>query len=139
MFARSCNFNLFSRIKKKKTLPGIDNMKTVKINKEEILKIFEEEDHQIKILIKLYKLIYPNWNEISQVKGFPKTSKEVNLFLFDQFIQFDKKNHPNVLNGGLWMDKGFSSDENLQGWIVLPAEVELNKKKRCYQELIKKP
>jgi hypothetical protein len=37
VFARSCNFNLFSRIKKKKTLPGIYNMKTVKINKKEIL------------------------------------------------------------------------------------------------------
>jgi len=100
------------------------------LTKETINALFESElkkpnPHQSNIVIALYKIAFPNWKKIKKLKGYPSVSKTTNEYLFSQFIQFDKQIHPNVLNGGCWLNKGFSTNKNLQDWIIKPCEIEV--------------
>jgi hypothetical protein len=37
--------------------------------------------------------------------------KEAELYILRKFMEFDRKRHPGVMNGGLWMNKGFSTQD----------------------------
>ena len=97
----------------------------MEISKEKVEELFENAENQYEILIGLYKMVYPNWDKIKSVKGWPQLSKEAHTFISGKFIEFDQIHHPEVLNGGLWMNNGFGCDEDLEGWEVKPAPVEL--------------
>ena len=84
---------------------------TIKVTRKEINKIFDEAEHQADVAIGLYKLAFPDWDDITKVDGFPKVSKSMNKHIFRKFIEFDEKHHPNVIKGGLWLNNGFSSLE----------------------------
>lgn len=101
----------------------------IPLSKETIDNIFRNETekdkpHQSNILIALYKLVYSNWDRISKLNGYPSVNPETQEYLFTKFIQFDKKHHPNVLNGGLFMNNGFSSNKEIPIWHIKPCEAE---------------
>ena len=98
-------------------------METVKIDKTKVDKLFEESLHQGDVMLELYKMVYPNWDEIEKVDGFPKCSREVADYCCQKFVDFDKVNHPKVMAGGIWLNNGFTVDDNLDGWNVTPAKV----------------
>ena len=93
---------------------------TIKVTREEINKIFKEANHQEEIVIGLYKLALPDWDNIKKVNGWPTINKSTNEHLFIKFREFDRKKHPNVIAGGLWLNMGFSSlDSNyLNDWEI---------------------
>jgi len=80
--------------------------------------IFEQVEHQESALIEIYKLFFPNWEDIKQVGGFPDIGREMWKFICAQFIEFDSQHHPNVFKGGLWISHGFFSSEELAPWGV---------------------
>ena len=85
------------------------------MTKKEIDKLFKESKDQIEIALALYRKAFKDYDKIKQIAGYPKVNKETTEYLFNSFIEFDKINHPQVLPGGLWLNKGFgSSDKNLK-------------------------
>lgn len=85
------------------------NRKTIKVTKWQINEIFEKAGHQQDVVVGLYKLAYPDWDDIILIDGFPKCDRGMQKYIFDKFIDFDHKHHPNVIKGGLWMNNGFST------------------------------
>ena len=95
-------------------------MSTKKIEelKARIDAIFEKHTHQSDVLIDIYKMYFPRWDEIAKIDGWPKCGKPMALYICGKFMEFDRKFHPDVMNGGLWLNNGFSHDEKLGDWEV---------------------
>jgi hypothetical protein len=107
-------------------------MPIVRLSKDQIDRIFDRVDnqiepHQVDVLILLYKEVFPDWERIAMVDGFPRITERTSKYLFQRFIEFDDKHHrvrgshKKVMLGGLWMDKGFSATEvpeSLNDWEV---------------------
>ena len=100
-------------------------MKTIKLSKEAIDKAFEKAKEQADYAISLYKLAFSEWDDIKHVDGYPRVSKTTNKYIFDKAISFDKEKHPNVMNGGLWLDKGFSTNEKVKDWEITLEDCEI--------------
>ena len=93
-------------------------MKTIKFSKEIIDKIFEKAEGQADYFLSLYRLAFPEWDNIKHVDGYPRVSETTNKYIFGKAISFDKEKHPNVMNGGLWLDKGFGTNEEVKDWEI---------------------
>ena len=84
----------------------------MKLDRKQIKELFVQTN-QADVLVSLYKLVFPDWDSIKQISGYPKISKELWQYICQLFIDFDKKYHPTVMAGGCWMNTGFSSNELL--------------------------
>ena len=93
-------------------------MKTIKLSTETIDKIFEKAEKQADYAISLYRLAFPEWDNIKHVDGYPRVSETTNKYIFGKAISFDKEKHPNVMNGGLWLNIGFGSNEEVKDWEI---------------------
>ena len=82
----------------------------VNLKKEVIDAIFENSKQQHETVSKLYGSVIPRFEEVKKVNHFPSTNKKTSEYIFSKAIEFDKKYHPNILNGGLWFNNGFSGD-----------------------------
>ena len=89
----------------------------IKITLKEIEKIFSKATRQQEYVVELYKLaaarVAINWDDIITM-SFCKVNKARHELLFDMAIEFDKKHHPKVMAGGMWMNNGFGVDERLE-------------------------
>jgi hypothetical protein len=93
---------------------------SVFLSPEFVREVFACCEHQREVLVTLYRAVFPEWENIEKLDGYPKCNRHTALEIGGQFIKFDQKHHPNVMNGGAWMDKGFSSSdaEHLANWEV---------------------
>lgn len=94
---------------------GINNEKSLR---EQIEAIFKQHDHQTDILIDIYKMILPDWDQIQSIDGHPEAGRELWKFICNLFIGFDEKHHPKVFKGGIWLNTGFSSNSKLNPWEI---------------------
>lgn len=85
---------------------------------ERIDKIFEESDHQGEAIIALYKIFIPEWEAVEKIKGWPSAGYKLSRLIWGKFMEFDRKHHPEVMAGGLWMNNGFSENRELDDWQV---------------------
>jgi hypothetical protein len=95
----------------------------MKISKKEVDKVFKESKNQQQVCVGLYKLVYPDWDKVKSINGFPKVAEDIDRYIFEKFIEFDQENHTGVLPGGLWLNRGFSIDGDLKCGEVVPAPV----------------
>ena len=79
--------------------------------------LFEENDNQSAVVVGIYKKFIPDYDEIENIAGHPTCGKVMSEWLFEKFIEFDGKHHPEVIAGGAWLNWGFSTDEKM-GWEV---------------------
>jgi hypothetical protein len=86
--------------------------------KESIVAVFDRCDNQQAVLIGLYKLLFPGWDCITKIEGYPEAGRDLWHFICRLFQEFDRKHHPCCMRGGLWMNAGFSMDSELQPWEV---------------------
>ena len=88
---------------------------------------FEGKAHQNDVVVALYKLAYPDWDQIANFDGFTSVGAEAGSYIMSEFMQFDRIHHEyrqresgelGVMAGGLWMNKGFSTlgNERLGLW-----------------------
>ena len=84
----------------------------MKITRKEIDKLFKDHNNNIDIALSLYRKAFSDYDKIKTIEGYPAVSQETSLYLFNKFISFDKKHTPQVMAGGLWLNKGFKSSEN---------------------------
>jgi hypothetical protein len=96
-------------------LLGIKDLKALKDN---IKAIFARHEHQSDALISIYRMVLPDWDRIETIEGFPEAGKDLWTFICRQFIEFDQEHHPDVFNGGIWMNNGFSSNNHLEPWEI---------------------
>lgn len=80
--------------------------------------IFEEAEHQEAALIGLYKMLIPDWDKLDRLEGFPVVGQEMWRYIGNLFIHYDQVHHSKVFNGGLWLNNGFSSSEDLDPWEI---------------------
>ena len=80
--------------------------------------IFEQAEHQEAALISLYKMLFPDWDQIERIEGYPVVGRGMWQYIGNLFIHFDQEHHPQVLNGGLWLNQGFSSSEKIGDWEI---------------------
>ena len=78
---------------------------------QRLLDIFEIVDSQNSALVGVYKLVFPDWENIKQIEGFPEVGREMWKYICQLFIEFDRQHHPNVFHGGIWLNNGFSSND----------------------------
>ncbi len=111
-------------------------MKKFKISQKKIDACFEGKEHQMDVLSALYRLVYdgsseerPSFDDVATVQGWPQASDNVSLCIMRKFADFDAIHHPEVINGGLWLNNGFSTldNEDLDEWECRPAPVKLIK------------
>jgi hypothetical protein len=96
------------------------------LDPKKVTALFETETHHADVLVEIFKMIYPEWDSIAKIDGYPRCSRETNRELMRLFIEFDNKHHPGCIRGGAWMNYGFSTapeSSALQLWEVLPAPV----------------
>ena len=81
-----------------------------------IRNIFESHTKQDVALVEIYKLALPDWDAIEKIHGYPEVGPEFWQFACKGFIEFDRKHHPSVFAGGLWLNNGFQSNSKLAPW-----------------------
>ena len=94
---------------------GITSQKKLEHRLQEI---FEQADHQEAILIGLYKMLFPDWDRIERLEGYPVVGRGMWQYIANLFIDFDQRHHPQVFNGGLWFNSGFSSSDKIGPWEI---------------------
>ncbi len=80
--------------------------------------IFEQAEHQEAVLIGLYKMLFPDWDRIERIEGYPVVGRGMWQYIANLFIHYDQQVHPQVFNGGLWLNQGFSSSEKIGDWEI---------------------
>ena len=90
------------------------------LNPDEIDAIFETSRDQAEACVALYRLAFPDWDDIAKIDGFPGVGKEAAEYIWKKFMAFDRQHHPDVFNGGLWLNSGFST---LKGEGIGPWEL----------------
>ena len=88
-------------------------IKSIRDLQQHLQEIFEKSDHQDSVIVKLYKMLFPDWEKIQRIEGFPTVGKSLDEYIFNLFVDFDQEHHPSVFNGGAWVNHGFSSSNNL--------------------------
>jgi len=88
-------------------------MKTAKLGAGAIDACFRGKHHQTEVLLALYRKVYPMWDDIKTIDGYPKVDDETHMYISGRFIAFDRKHHPDVMPGGAWLNQGFGSDSAL--------------------------
>jgi hypothetical protein len=86
------------------------------LNPDAVKALFNEHDHQVDVALAIYKMVWPNWDDIESIDGWPSVTNETANKIMKWFIEFDKVHHPDVFAGGLWMNKGFSTSDS--EWLI---------------------
>ena len=94
-------------------------MKSI-LNKEEIGAAFSSCQKECDVLIALFEMAVPDWDEVEYVlEGRPHIGAAGWRAVYDLFCKFNE-DHPgeNSFAGGLWLCTGFIKDESLGDWEV---------------------
>ena len=85
-----------------------------KITKKQIDEIVAAAKHQQDLVAGVYKLVFPQWDNIKKIGGWPTCSDAMYKHMSRKCQDFDLEHHPDVFAGGLWMNNGFSTLNNGQ-------------------------
>ena len=85
---------------------------TIQLDERTVDQLFKDNGHQVDVALAIYKMVFPNWDDIVSIDGWPSVNSSTANKLMGKFIKFDRVNHPTVFAGGLWMNKGFSIAES---------------------------
>jgi hypothetical protein len=88
------------------------------ILKQRILEAFDRNTNQQQVVVDLYKLVLPDWDQIQSLNGHPEVGMELALFICRKFQDFDRQHHPNCMPGGAWLNWGFSVNRDLDPWAI---------------------
>ena len=111
--------NVIVELKSKtKTRLSKHGIRSVQDLQKHLQKIFEESDNQNSVLVRLYQLLFPDWEKIERLEGFPEVGQALWSYICNLFIEFDRQHHPGIMKGGTWINQGFSSNTDLDPWEI---------------------
>ena len=67
---------------------------------------------------RIWRMVFPDWDRIERIDRWPAVNKKTWKYIQERFIAFDKVYHPRVFAGGLWMNSGFTVNDELEDWYV---------------------
>lgn len=97
--------------------------KIVTLTLEQVEEVFAQAQHQSDYLLGLYKLVYPDFDALASIDGFPAMGEALSELVWQRALEFDRVHHPECMNGGLLLNHGFSTDATLKPWQVKPCPV----------------
>lgn len=74
--------------------------------------------NQFDALVALYRIAFPDWDRIARIDHWPSVSRSTNMSISKRFIVFDHAHHPDIVNGGLWMNSGFSTNDSVPDGMI---------------------
>ncbi len=95
----------------------------MKLTKAQIDTLFDEsanapENRPEAFLIALYRDVYPKFDEMETVP-FAVTHSDTSKYICSLFLQMPKQ--LGVMNGGLWLNHGFTVDDTMKPWTAKQA------------------
>jgi len=84
------------------------------LTKKMIEAIFEAATDPYEVLVKLYRVAIPEWDNVKTIGSFPQVSKETAIYILDCM----KQKFPDGDGLLLWLNKGFSSAAPIKDWII---------------------
>lgn len=69
--------------------------------------------NQVDFVLDFYRGIFPRWDEIEVINSWPSIGKKDWGRLCKVCQKVDTRCHPDVLPGGVWMNKGPSARDNI--------------------------
>ena len=103
--------DLEARYQDRLTEHKINNVNQLKNHLKDFFK--NKTKTSTEVVLEVYKFFIPEFDQVKSINGWPTISPELSDFLFDQFVNMPKQ--PGVLNGGAWMNAGFSKGDKLSG------------------------
>jgi hypothetical protein len=100
----------------------------MKLEMEKIKSLFDKYDHQYKVLIAIYETVLADWSKIESISGSPTVSTQTWQDICAMFIEYDKRNHPDVLAAGIWLNRGFDSCPKMKDNMVDISHLEIEYK-----------
>ncbi|KKL20872.1 hypothetical protein LCGC14_2451120 [marine sediment metagenome] len=102
---------------------------TVDLSKEQIEEVFRaaeanERPHQALYVVGLHEAVVPDWDRVERLLGYPRCNPLTWEFIMDLAKAFDCRHHSDVMAGGCWMNRGFSTcGDDLPEWCVEMPEI----------------
>ena len=92
----------------------------IRLSEAAVRACFEDGTSQGDVLIAVYRLVFPDWEDIERIDGWPTVNDTTWKAIARLFMDFDKEHHPDVMAGGCWMNSGFSTvhGAKLRDWEV---------------------
>jgi hypothetical protein len=98
-------------------------MKLRNLTNEMINAVFDDENaNPSSVIIGMYKLAYPDWDDIESVVDFPRVSRKTCDYIQQRCIELDREQCSNCMNGGFWVNYGFGVGD-VPDWKVKLAPV----------------
>ncbi len=101
---------------------SIKQIKTKSLSKFQLQKriqeIFDYASSNTEALVEIYKLVFPDIEQIQKIKGHPVADKNLWTYIWRMFIQLDRKCHPQEFAGAIWINKGFGMNSGLASWSI---------------------
>ena len=94
----------------------------IKLPKAKIDEIFLSATNENNALVSLYRASVPEFDKAKKLLGFPTISRNTAIYIIDKFKELSKNDDVQI--NLLWLNKGFSSDENMKDWIVDLSELQ---------------
>ena len=101
----------------------------IKIDMKEIENLFDKHDNQYEVLIDIYRVAFPDWDDIHEIAGSPTVSTKTWQDICALFIDFDKEHHPTVLAGGIFLNRGFDSRPDMEDGMIDVSSLNVEYKK----------
>ena len=98
------------------------------LDEVQVEKLFSSCSNNYDVLLGLYALAVPNWDDVEYViDGKPRIGEEGWRKIYSRFKKFDEMHHDEeaILPGGIWLGQGFAMDKKLAGWEVDTSEMKL--------------
>ncbi len=92
--------------------------KHIELDLDEVDSLFKSSRHQNEVIDGLHKMIFPDWDEVEKMEGWPTVNPETWKYIAWRFREFDIKHFRDVVPGGAWVNRGFSSDTSVPAGYV---------------------
>ena len=88
------------------------------ITSKQIDECFKDAADQGVYYTALMRLAFDDWENVIEVDGWPHVSHDTGRYIQRKAMAFDEVHHPDVMQGGLWMNSGFGSDAEVKDWRI---------------------
>lgn len=106
----------------------------IRLDPKAVESAVKEADTESSALIAIYRMVYPNWDDIESVGDDDQPWPACSETTWKRICRFfmDNPKTAGVMPGGIWLNNGFScrytGSDGLPDWWVMPAPVKLKEK-----------